>query len=64
MLFDRLSAQNRHERSLPAAGRKARHVSTADPRHAGLRGRFTDTDVADVAQLAAAGLIQSADSAA
>ncbi|MGB2598434.1 MAG: hypothetical protein WBC87_26370, partial [Pseudolabrys sp.] len=29
-----------------------------------LRGRFTDTDVADVAQLAAAGLIQSADSAA
>ena len=31
-----------------------------------LRGRdqFTDTDVADVAQLAMAGLIQSADSAA
>jgi hypothetical protein len=28
------------------------------------RGRFTDTDVADVAQLAMAGLIQSADSAA
>jgi hypothetical protein len=27
-------------------------------------GRFTDTDVADVAQLALAGLIQSADSAA
>ena len=29
-----------------------------------LRGRFTDTDVADVAQLAAARLIQTADSAA
>jgi hypothetical protein len=29
-----------------------------------LRGRLTDTDVADVAQLALAGLIQSADSAA
>jgi len=28
------------------------------------RGRFTDTDVADVAQLALAGLIQTADSAA
>jgi hypothetical protein len=28
------------------------------------RGRFTDTDVADVAQLALCGLIQSADSAA
>ena len=28
------------------------------------RGRFTDTDVTDVAQLAMAGLIQSADSAA
>ena len=28
------------------------------------RGRVTDTDVADVAQLALAGLIQSADSAA
>ena len=28
------------------------------------RGRFTDTDVADVAQLALAGLVQSADSAA
>jgi hypothetical protein len=28
------------------------------------RGRFTDTDVADVAQLALAGLIQNADSAA
>ncbi|MGA8388534.1 MAG: hypothetical protein WB769_11465 [Pseudolabrys sp.] len=28
------------------------------------RDRFTDTDVADVAQLAMAGLIQSADSAA
>jgi hypothetical protein len=28
------------------------------------RGRFTDTDVADVAQLATAGLIQRADSAA
>jgi hypothetical protein len=28
------------------------------------RGRFTDTDVADVAQLATAGLIQTADSAA
>ena len=28
------------------------------------RGRFTDTDVTDVAQLALAGLIQSADSAA
>jgi hypothetical protein len=28
------------------------------------RGRFTDTDVADVAQLAMAGLIQTADSAA
>ena len=28
------------------------------------RGRFTDTDVADVAQLALSGLIQSADSAA
>ena len=28
------------------------------------RGRFTDTDVADVAQLAMAGFIQTADSAA
>jgi hypothetical protein len=28
------------------------------------RGRFTDTDVADVAQLALAGLVQTADSAA
>jgi hypothetical protein len=28
------------------------------------RGRFADTDVADVAQLAMAGLIQTADSAA
>jgi hypothetical protein len=28
------------------------------------RGRFTDTDVADVAQLALCGLIQTADSAA
>ena len=28
------------------------------------RGRFTDTDVADVAQLALCGLIQSADTAA
>jgi hypothetical protein len=28
------------------------------------RGRFTDTDLADVAQLAIAGLIQTADSAA
>ena len=28
------------------------------------RGRFTDTDVSDVAQLALAGLVQSADSAA
>ena len=28
------------------------------------RGRFTDTDVADVAQLALARLIQTADSAA
>jgi hypothetical protein len=28
------------------------------------RGRFTDTDVADVTQLALAGLVQTADSAA
>jgi hypothetical protein len=43
-----------------------RYFPVAHRRHAALRGygRFTDTDVADVAQLALAGLVQKTAEAA
>jgi hypothetical protein len=46
------------------ARREARYFTAAHRRHAGCYGRFTNTDVADVAQLALAGLVQKTTDAA